>query len=311
MLHTFGHNRNDNSILYYLSSISVLLFFMTNGYLLIKKDNITYRYIAKKILDIIKIIILWNIVLMIYKIIVYQNLSNPFKESIKNIFLRGDFFQFWFFGAIIIIYFILPILHKNIFTKEKIYKYFMIVLFFINIIVDIGIITGKLNNIRTYATNELQFVRIWTWLFYFSLGGYYSKYGSRIRISIKKEILILILIIIVQIAYQSFMGKWIYHEVQMSLTYDNIITMLYCYIMFDILMKKSIKENRIILIKELSNNTLGVYIIHLKIVLSLNSINSTNSVFMTSIIFILTIVISNIIVYLVRKVPMVNQLVNL
>lgn len=47
-LHTFGHNRNYNSIVYYLSSISVLLFFMINGYLLIKKDSITYRYIAKK-----------------------------------------------------------------------------------------------------------------------------------------------------------------------------------------------------------------------------------------------------------------------
>lgn len=258
-----------------------------------------------------KVVILWNIVLMIYKLVVYQSLSNPIKESIKNVILRGDFFQFWFFGAILIIYLILPILHKHIYSKENRYNKFMIGLFVINILIDILIIIAKMHNRRIYVTGELQFVRIWTWIFYFSLGGYYSKYGSKIKISMKTEILILVLIIAIQTLYQIFMWKLIYHEVQMSLTYDNIITMIYCYLVFDILMKVKIERWSNDILKELSECTLGVYIVHLKIVLTLNQINPNNEIHITILIFVLTILNSNILVYIIRKVPILNQLVKL
>ena len=56
-LHIFGRKNNLlNGIVYYISTFAIPIFFMVNGFLLMRKKEISYKYIVKKIYKILKII---------------------------------------------------------------------------------------------------------------------------------------------------------------------------------------------------------------------------------------------------------------
>ena len=51
-----------NTILYYTGTISVPIFFMIDGYFILNKEKISFKYILKKIERILRIVISWNII---------------------------------------------------------------------------------------------------------------------------------------------------------------------------------------------------------------------------------------------------------
>ena len=59
-LHLFKPIEIQNLKIYYIFVYSVPIFFMVNGFLLLNKKEITYKYIMKKIINFIRLIFAWN-----------------------------------------------------------------------------------------------------------------------------------------------------------------------------------------------------------------------------------------------------------
>ena len=88
ILHTvcngIKENQKDFSLLiYYFGTFSIPLFFMVNGYLQLNKVK-DYKYVLKKILNIFMVCIIWNIPIVIFKLVIEGESSN----IISNVFLN-------------------------------------------------------------------------------------------------------------------------------------------------------------------------------------------------------------------------------
>ena len=92
---------NFSTYLYYLGTYSIPLFFMVNGYLLLGKREITYSYILQKVKWILITVSSWTFIVWLFKRDFTENLI---KKIVGSLMQKGYFFQFWFFGALIIIY---------------------------------------------------------------------------------------------------------------------------------------------------------------------------------------------------------------
>ena len=67
----------NNYTLYYLCDCGVPLFFMVNGYLLLSRERISFRYVFYKLAHILKIVLSWNFLIAIPVLIFRQKIINP------------------------------------------------------------------------------------------------------------------------------------------------------------------------------------------------------------------------------------------
>ena len=95
--------------IYYIGVFAIPLFFMTNGYLQLDKSS-SYKYIIRKISNILVIVFFWNIMMCGVKYLAGKEVENPIYESVIGFAQNGYFPHFWFLGSIIIIDVILPLL---------------------------------------------------------------------------------------------------------------------------------------------------------------------------------------------------------
>ena len=105
-------------VLYESAVVSMPLFFMVSGYLLIGRPNVNYRYSIRKIIGIVRFV---SIIVFAYWMIlsIYQR-NFDFAELVWSLiqpyFQSGKFSIFWYFGAMIIIYVLYPNLN-NMYIK--------------------------------------------------------------------------------------------------------------------------------------------------------------------------------------------------
>ena len=160
---------NYLTYLYYLGTYSIPLFFMVNGYLLLGKNEISYSYILQKIKWILVTVSTWTLIIWIYK---RDFPENPIKKVLGSLLQRGYFFQFWFFGALILIYLCLPILKKFLKSKNR----YLLILF---VLVIIGLIFELTNFLLQMPVQVyvIQTFRLWTWFFYYILGGFLAQFN--------------------------------------------------------------------------------------------------------------------------------------
>lgn len=238
---------------------------MVNGYLILKKDKVDFKYSVRKIIGIMKIVILWmTIYFLVEKVVFKNNDINLFIAIIKCLVQKGYFTIFWFFGSLIIIYIILPFLHK-IFNKSPI----KITLLFILImsIFDIASLLG--NSIFSYGIVQRYFIqtfRLWTWIGYFFLGGLFSNKESLKKINKIKFINLkfLILSLLTSILYEYYIANNVYNNLLAEHFYDNILVLSFVFSLFYILIFKKINFNEGIFyyLSKYSSLTLGIYVMH-------------------------------------------------
>ena len=175
-LHTFMSNAR---ILYYLCGFSVPVFFMASGYLIFGKEKITWKYNLIKIMKIIRLILLWCV--LRYCIVVdarfllgldtfdYE-IEILVEDIIGSFIQRGSMWQFWYLGALILIYLMSPFMQKILegITNKKA-GLICIWGIFVVISVSIQLVSMCLGQpIQKYV---IQTFRIWSWVQYFIAGG--------------------------------------------------------------------------------------------------------------------------------------------
>jgi surface polysaccharide O-acyltransferase-like enzyme len=167
-LHTaliFDSETNPISLLLFsFSGISMPLFFMVSGYLMIGRE-VTYEYIIRKILKICRFVFL---ITFIYEL--FGSLGDGFslihllKSFVLSFLQMGGVVVFWYFGAMIILYLLLPLINR---LYKNMRLGFAITFAFFLIISTIH----SLNLTIDFEQHIPQTLRVWNWIFYFTLGG--------------------------------------------------------------------------------------------------------------------------------------------
>ena len=202
--------------LYYLGTYSIPLFFMVNGYLLLGKREITSHYILQKVKWILITVSSWNIIVWLFK---RDFTVNPIKKIVGSLIQKGYFFQFWFFGALILIYLCLPILSKFLNSKRR-YLYILALLIVIGFIVELANIFFQ----RPLQTHVMQTFRLWTWFFYYILGGYIAQFNvDNLKYRFKNWMKIVsMLLVLISPIILFFLAKTTYHNFFAEYFYDIV-----------------------------------------------------------------------------------------
>ncbi|MBO8437964.1 MAG: acyltransferase family protein [Bacteroidetes bacterium] len=173
------HSQNISSpishFLYITAVFSIPLFFMSSGYILLGKTGINYKYSAKKIFGILRFVI---IVTISYHLLIGIYRDNPlFESTLGTLLQKGPFSAYWYFGAMIIIYALLPLIDYLYREKEKI---FFAVTLFLFVIANVVFILNFTSGIHV-EQNTIQTFRLWNWLLYFCLGGIIKRYTLKVN----------------------------------------------------------------------------------------------------------------------------------
>ena len=311
LLHTtisgFKETRSWNYLtyLYYLGTYSIPLFFMVNGYLLLGKSNITYSYILQKVKWILIIVSSWTIIVWLFK---RDFTVNPIKKIVGSLLQKGYFSQFWFFGALILIYLCLPILRKFLNSKRS-------YLYILSSLVTIGLVFELANMVFQMPLQSyvIQTFRLWTWFFYYILGGLIAQFDKEfIKKGIKRWMkIVAVLLLLITPVILFFLAKTIYHNLFAEYFYDILFVKIVSLGIFLTVLTLSLEENKSNWIVTLSNQTMGVFIVHtyvMKVLEKLLGFSYTGAYLLFP---ILTLCVSLIVVSLLMKIPYFNRIVKL
>lgn len=315
-LHTLNkYSGYSNVILYQLCSFAVPVFFMINGYFVLNKKDISFRYISMKIVKIILVCLFWNLFRMIQRMIMGLGYYTPIQETI-NIFFEqsGFFFQFWFFGSLIMIYILLPILHK-IHQYRKIDRYFMISLILLCLFIHfIDMYSSYKIGTSFFLEHIKQPLRIWTWITYFYLGGFikiYSQYFQ--KWSLSYSFLFLLILSLVNVVYQVKIGQYLHFE-WAEYFYDSLFMMLWCISLFVFFCNDffdHINEKLSNFITSISQMTMGCFILHIVFIVNIRSIYKYNLPYFNILIAFFIFVLCILITFILKKIPLVRHTVSI
>ena len=291
--------------LYYLGTYSIPLFFMVNGYLLLGKKEITYPYVLQKVKWILTIVSLWTIIVWLFK---RDFTVNPIKKIIGSLLQKGYFSQFWFFGALILIYLCLPILRKFLNSKRS-------YLYILSSLVTIGLVFELANMVFQMPLQSyvIQTFRLWTWFFYYILGGLIAQFDKEfIKNGFKRWMkIVAVLLLLITPVILFFLAKTIYHNLFAEYFYDILFVKIVSLGVFLTILTLSLKESKYKWIVSLSNQTMGVFIVHtyvMKVLEKLLGFSYTGAYLLFP---IFTLCISFIVISLLMKVPYFNRIVKL
>lgn len=296
---------NFSTYLYYLGTYSIPLFFMVNGYLLLGKREITYSYILQKVKWILITVSSWSVIIWLFK---RDFTVNPIKKIIGSLIQKGYFFQFWFFGALIIIYICLPVLKKFLNSKRS-YLYILSVLLVVGLIFELTNIVLQMP-IQTYV---IQTFRLWTWFFYYLLGGFIAQFDKdTIKNRFKRWMkIIVVLLFLVSPLILFFLARTTYHNSFAEYFYDLLFVKVVSLGIFLTIFSLALNQDNNKWIVFLSNQTMGVFIIHTYIMKLWGKLFGFSFVGAYLLFAIFTLCVSFIIVGMLMKIPYFSRIVKL
>ena len=291
--------------LYYLGTYSIPLFFMVNGYLLLGKKEITYPYILQKVKWILITVSSWNIIVWLLK---RDFAVNPIKKIVGSLLQKGYFFQFWFFGALILIYLCLPIL-KKILNSKRSYLYIL------SSLVTIGFVFELANMVLQMPLQSyvIQTFRLWTWFFYYILGGFLAQFSldtlKKCFRSWMKEMTVVLLFASPLILFM--LAKYIHHNLFAEYFYDSIFVKVVSLGTFLTVLTFDLNTDKNRWIIYLSNQTMGVFVIHTYVMKVWEKLVGFSFAGAHLLFLIFTLSVSFIVVGILMKIPYFNRIVKL
>jgi len=291
--------------LYYLGTYSIPLFFMVNGYLLLGKRKITYPYILQKVKWILITVSSWTFIVWFFK---RDFTTNPIKRIVGSLLQKGYFFQFWFFGALVLIYLCLPILKKFLNSKRS-------YLYILSLLISIGLIFELANIIlqMPIQTHVVQTFRLWTWFFYYILGGFLAQFDLDI---LKKCFKSWMKVITVVLLFASplilfVIAKDIHHSLFAEYFYDSILVKAVSLGAFLTVLTFDLNTDKNRWIINLSNQTMGVFIVHTYVMKMWEKLFGFSFVGAYLLFSIFTLCVSFFVIKMLMKVPYLNRIIKL
>lgn len=235
------------SFLYKSSVVSIPLFFTVSGYLLLGREDISYRYVFNKILSIGRYVVIFCLIYWIFRGLTAEWI--PIYRIIKNSLLgQGQLFAFWYFSALCLVYLFLPLINRLFRNNLKIFIWCWLLCFLIqNLIFTYNVLTG---------TPEINAVfRLYNWIGYFMLGGVLKS-----RKFHRCPIFLITIAFCLNFIFQTIIVYKI-HTNYCSFFYSSAIVILLVSIVFNYISQSDFSHNPWA-IRELSKLFLIVFSIH-------------------------------------------------
>lgn len=309
VLHTINRTSGPaNSIFYYFGTISIPLFFAVNGALMLNKSSINLSYCLQKIKVILAVSLFWTTV---YSIVVTIINGRGVMDTLIDIF--GGFMEFgsydifWFYGALIIIYLLLPVLH-SLFKSQL--KLLPLIVFLGGCLVS-HYLTVKQSVSGEYMSLQgmIQTYRLWIYLCYFYLGGIiYSHKPVNRKIKFPLFLIICILICTGVTAYGYFIGSNILSNSLAEFLYDSPVVIGMVSLLLWAAVRTDIHYD---FISKISATTMGIYIIHYTIVYKLLVLTGVKSSLIFLFFPVIIFIVSCLICTLILKKRFLKRLISL
>ncbi len=300
-----------------LCGFAIPVFFFCSGYILCNRKFISYKYILNKIIRIVIIVFMWNFIIesmlfltSLVNIGSYDFTITNFLSNItyKPFLQKGNTSQFWYMGAMILVYLFLPIFHKIASSQKKRWLYIWLLFFTISSIIEVlSLLFGHF-----IQKDIIQTFRLWTWLQYLTLGGAMTYIGPKINkiFSKKNHLIILAIYSILLIAYQYFIGSYMKTPFA-EYYYDSFFEGIWIILLTSFVIRLKLNETFIKIIKILAPLTFGVYAIHKYAISLFIHFITVNSTIISLLCFIVTIVLSFLISFIISKIPLVKRLLRI
>lgn len=280
----------------------VPLFFMVSGALLLNRDTISLKdFYLKKTLPLILAFVFWSTVYFIQRNIPYSE-SFTLNNYIKSMISGNIFGRLWFLYTIIGLYLVTPFIKtfvKN--ASEKELKAYL-GLWFAS---TVGI--GFLKHFYKLEV-ALDLSLVYGYVGYFILGYYFSK--RNFKLNIKKSLLALAVLNIITII--GTYGLSIENSENNLYFYGNLSpNIILVTVLLFLVIKHSVNGQSSNLLKEISTNSLGIYLIHTFVMNYLRNVEVDeqlfNPVMGVPILVVLTFSVSLLISMLIRKIPVLRN----
>ncbi len=278
-LHSIPRNIDTfNMALYLCCSFSVPAFYISFGYQLSDRENLSLSYILRKNLNILRIIAIWNMVIcLIGKNIFPTGQTFSFGGYLQSIYdsikQQGLMWQLWYLWSLIIIYMLLLVLQRI--SRRN-----------LTIILIILIVAGFIIQLLSYykgislQTAVVQTFRMWTHLKYFLIGYVCKDFldNTSRRFPNKLTVIIYILITGIFAFYAIRIGKTVIDISSSEIFYDDVLCVIWYVFTVIIFLKIQLNAVAKSIITKLTPSILGVYIIHpitMRVVQNYEKINTT------------------------------------
>ena len=327
--------RNDgimDNVCMLLCWMAVPSFILVNGAILLnKKLDIKKHYQKTIIMYIVNVV--WRILYLLFYIICFHfDISTISKINIiKYVFFFQnlapiDVGHFYFIEIVLSIYLIFPVIHicfnGNMDGKKVLFILMIIIFLFtycINAISFLGnyILEDKRVTIEGFG-NIFLFGKYARFLLLFILGGFLHLYKEKIkkqkRITLLCVITMIVSLGVLVLAKYVMYGTFSWQGIYIQGGYDKISTFTMS-VAFFIWMQNVTINNKVFnkIIEEIGTNTLGVFYLHIPILLILNQFVYPLITYRGAIANILktviVLLISYIIIRILRKIPILRRLV--
>lgn len=307
-------------ILFIFSGLSMPLFFMVSGYLMIGRDY-DYKKVIRKILRIIRFVLFISIIT--WALNLYNdnyNIKALIATFVFSFVKGGHIGIFWYFGAISICYLLVPMFNKIYQKKEILVILFLSLVIVASVFFVLNITDGIEMRIR-------QTFRLWNWLLYFLLGGIIKKYQVIYSLLVSKKstlvpnllriwggkkclfLAIIICCVFVVVVYNkliAFLGTYGIEYMFGSTLWIALATMIF-------IMISSLQIHNSLIINSLSKLFLPVYAIHMHVItFFLKCVNFGPLGVMEPIAELFCVIVSTIAFsWLLMKIPVINKIFKL
>lgn len=185
-LHTTT-SRPDYGVYYRSCVVAVPLFFMVAGWLLLPKPSLDWAYVWRKIRAILRVVFLGFTIIYIFDNVTEGWPVPPAEVPVHYVtqfllcFLHRDqYTNLWFFGALIMLYLVAPPLGRVYRERPRTFAWVFAGA------CALSLIMCAVNNAPVYYLHGLEWpfeenipqtLRVWNWLFFFTLGAMLRRPG--------------------------------------------------------------------------------------------------------------------------------------
>lgn len=310
-LHVFGNVTSNGytgpilgQIIYNLGTVAVPLFFVVNGYLLLGRHKINYKYSMKKIINIILVVFSWNVLYAGLIYAVKKQYINPIITTGNSLLQKGFFFQFWFLGSLILCYLFLPILSYIWNNYFNIFIGLFLVFFLMAVILDFR---NTLFGGYPIQMKTVQTFRVWTWLMYYMLGGIIQKLNLLDKLP-KANLISIIVLAIITLTYEYYI-KYRHNLGLAEYNYDNLLVITMVGLLFIGILNLRIPTKFNNIIYFLSQNGFGVFILHPVFIRGLGRLLNLSILWQNLVTLCLTLIGSYMLSYILSRIVFVRKLV--
>ena len=311
------------TLIYQLCAFAVPCFFMSSGYILLNRQSIDYRYAFRKIFGIVRVVVLWHILLYGVEFLVevaregfqlQKGMETAIlcgKNIIRCLLQKGPIWQFWYLGALCLLYLCLPILQKLLRLKEGTSRGWAF--WSVTVVVCVAIQGASMIAGRSIQEGVIQSFRLWTWLQYFVLGGLMPALVGRMKekVTMGVHVVVLLVLTAASVASRWAQDQLLFHIGKVEYFYDAPLTIAWVMALFSFISRCHMAGWLRTVVRWSTPMIMGVYIVHVEVRALLISVVSQDTGGMLLILAVAVLSISAFVAFLLSKLPFGKYLIQI